>query len=311
MTSLAASPGGVLAIRRDHILRVEQNELDVQAVSLYRSSAETRMKLRGPILALLLLAAPLPARADQSAPVTVRVLTYNIRHGEGMDRVYDLARLADIMKAAEPDLIALQEVDRGTERSGGIDQLDVLADLLGMHGEFGRAIDFQGGQYGVAILSRWPLHYPDNQALPASPPYYEPRTALTVFTRAGERGPLIQFTTTHLDDARDSPDRMEQAMALNDLLVAGDGRPSILAGDFNARGEAELLAILDAHWTNITATVPPDAQGSGGNRRRLRSDFVFFRPADRWRVVEWRVIDAPLVSDHRPVLAVLEWTGES
>src|SRR5688572_17864158 len=103
------------------------------------------MKLRAPIVAFLLLAAPLQARADQTAPVTVRVLTYNIRHGEGMDRVYDLVRLADIMRATEPDLIALQEVDRGTERSGRTDQLEVLAGLLGMHGEFGRAIDFQGG----------------------------------------------------------------------------------------------------------------------------------------------------------------------
>jgi endonuclease/exonuclease/phosphatase family metal-dependent hydrolase len=267
------------------------------------------LKLRATSLAALLLGAPLAVRADQSGPVTVRVLTYNIRHGEGMDRVYDLARLADIIKAAEPDLVALQEVDNGTERSGRTNQLEVLAGLLGMHGEFGRAIDFQGGQYGVAILSRWPLNYPDNRALPATPPYYEPRTALTVFSRAGERGPLIQFTTTHLDDARDSPDRMEQAMALNDLLVAGDGRPSILAGDFNARGEAELLAILGAHWTNITDAIIPD--GGSRNIRGLRSDFVFFRPADRWRVVDWQVIDAPVASDHRPVLAVLEWTGES
>jgi endonuclease/exonuclease/phosphatase family metal-dependent hydrolase len=266
--------------------------------------------IRSVLLAALLLAAPLPVRAVQTAPVTIRVLTYNIRHGEGMDRVYDLVRLAEIMKSAEPDLIALQEVDLGTERSGRMNQTEVLAGLLGMHAEFGRAIDFQGGEYGVAILSRWPLHYAENRALPASPPYYEPRTSLTVFTRPGPRAPLIQFTTTHLDDARDSPDRMDQARTLNDLLVAGDGRPSILAGDFNARGEAELLAILDEYWTNV-ATTNPEQPGGGGNRRGLRSDFIFFRPAARWRVVDWQVIDAPVASDHRPVLAVLEWNGES
>jgi endonuclease/exonuclease/phosphatase family metal-dependent hydrolase len=192
-----------------------------------------------------------------------------------------------------------------------MDQTEVLAGLLGMHGEFGKAIDFQGGEYGVAVLSRWPLHYAENRALPASPPWYEPRTALTVFTRPGPGAPLIQFTTTHLDDARDSPDRMEQARALNDLLVAGDGRPAILAGDFNARGEAELLAILDQYWTNVANTALTEPPGGGGNRRGLRSDFIFFRPATRWRVVDWQVIDAPVASDHRPVLAVLEWSGES
>ena len=269
------------------------------------------MTVRSALVAALLLAAPLPLCAVQSKPVTVRVLTYNIRHGEGMDRVYDLARLADIMRSAEPDLIALQEVDRGTQRSGRVDQTEVLAALLEMHGEFGRAIDFQGGEYGVAVLSRWPLHYAENRALPASPPYYEPRTALTVFTRPGPGMPLIQFTTTHLDDARDSPDRIEQAKTLNDLLVAGDGRPSILAGDFNARGDAELLAIFDQYWTNVASTAPPEPAGGGGNRRGLRSDFIFFRPAARWRVVDWQVIDAPIASDHRPVLAVLEWSGES
>jgi endonuclease/exonuclease/phosphatase family metal-dependent hydrolase len=267
--------------------------------------------VRSALLAALLLAGPLPVRAVQSEPVTIRVLTYNIRHGEGMDRVYDLVRLAEIMKSTEPDLIALQELDRGTERAGRENQMEVLEGLLGMHGEFGKAIDFQGGEYGVAVLSRWPLHYAENRALPSSPPYYEPRTALTVFTRPGPSAPLIQFTTTHLDDARDSPDRVEQARYLNDLLVAGDGRPSILAGDFNARGEAELLAILDAYWTNVATAGPPEPPGGGGNRRGLRSDFIFFRPAARWRVIDWQVIDAPGVSDHRPVLAVLEWSGES
>jgi endonuclease/exonuclease/phosphatase family metal-dependent hydrolase len=261
------------------------------------------------LLALLLLA--LPREGWAQGPITVRVLTYNIRHGEGLDRVYDLARLADIMKGAAPDLIALQEVDDGTQRSGGTNQIEVLAEMLGMHGEFGRAIDFQGGGYGVAILSRWPLHYADNQPLPSSPPYYEPRTALTVFTRVGEHGPLVQLTTTHLDDARDSPDRVEQVKRLNDLLVSGDGRPSILAGDFNARGDTDLLAILGAHWTNITTSIIPDGFG-GGNRRGLRSDYIFFRPASRWRVVDWQVIDAPpQASDHRPVLAVLELSPES
>jgi endonuclease/exonuclease/phosphatase family metal-dependent hydrolase len=269
------------------------------------------LKLPTLVLGALLLALPAAVRAQQGErePVTVRVLTYNIRHGEGMDRVYDLVRLAEIMKGVQPDIVALQEVDKGTERSGRVNQLEVLAELMGMYGEFGRAIDFQGGEYGVAILSRWPLHYADNQALPASPPYYEPRTALTVFTRAGEKGPLVQFTTTHLDDARDSPDRLEQAMRLNDLLVSGDGRPSILAGDFNARGDAELLAILGSHWRNITDEIIPDGQGR--NVRGLRSDFIFFRPASQWRVVDWQVVDAPLASDHRPVLAILEWLGDS
>ena len=273
-------------------------------------AAKLTMGIKWVLVALLMSLLPAALGATQST--TVRVLTYNIRHAQGMDGVYDLARIAEIIRSAQPDIVALQEVDRGTQRSGGMNQVEALAGLLGMYGEFGRAIDFQGGVYGVAVLSRWPLHYADNRALPSSPPYYEPRTALTVFTRPGPGAPLIQFTTTHLDDARDSPDRWEQMMYLNDLLAAGDGRPSILAGDFNARGEVELLAVLEAHWTNITSFEPLQAPGTGANRRGLRSDYVFFRPRDRWRVVDWQVIDAPgvsVASDHRPVLSVLEWRG--
>lgn len=259
-------------------------------------------------LAALLLTLPVGLAADQVT--SIRVLTYNIRHGQGMDGIYDLERIAEIIRGTRPDVVSLQEVDRGTERSGRTDQVRRLAEMLGMYGEFGKAIDFQGGEYGVAVLSRWPIHYADNRALPSSPPYYEPRTALTVFTRVGGDGPLLQVTATHLDDARDSPDRWDQAAALNDLLVSGDGRPSILAGDFNARGDADLLALVERYWANVASAEAVLPQGAPTNRRGLRSDFVFFRPREGWKVVDWQVIDAPPeASDHRPVLAVLEWTG--
>src|ERR1700724_2661395 len=83
----------------------------------------------------------------------LRVLTYNIHHGEGTDGRFDLSRLARVMKSVQPDVIALQEVDRGTERSGGVDQLAELARLTDMHAEFGKAMDYSGGGYGVAWLS--------------------------------------------------------------------------------------------------------------------------------------------------------------
>src|SRR4051812_15481445 len=94
---------------------------------------------------LLLLALAVTARGYQAAPATLRVLTYNIHHGEGRDGQFDLPRLADVMKRAEPDLVALQEVDISTERSDGVNQLAELERLTGMHGEFGKAMDYRGG----------------------------------------------------------------------------------------------------------------------------------------------------------------------
>ena len=75
---------------------------------------------------------------------TVRVLTYNIHHGEGTDGIVDLPRLAQIVKSVQPDLVALQEVDQLTERASGVDQLHALAQLTGMRARFGKAMDYTG-----------------------------------------------------------------------------------------------------------------------------------------------------------------------
>lgn len=267
-----------------------------------------RLKVPSATLLLLLLVG---AGENQSDPLTVRVLTYNIHHGEGTDRQIDLARLADVMRSVQPDLIALQEVDQGTERADGVHQLDELARRLGMHAVFGKAMDYAGGGYGVAVLSRWPLLSLDNQPLPTSPEG-EPRTALTVYVKAGEDGPLLQFTSTHLAQSREPADRMIQATYLNELLSAAKGSPSILAGDFNARLDTDVMALFDAHWTNAApAGQSPPAPTAQPGRRGPRGDYVLFRPAQRWRVIESQVVDAPVASDHRPVLVVLEWIGTS
>ena len=266
------------------------------------------MRRLSALLTTALLFSPLGAQESPPPPVTVRVLSYNIRHGEGRDGRIDLARIAAVMKSARPDVIALQEVDRGTERSGGVDQLAELARLMGMHAEFGRAFEFSGGAYGVGVLSRWPIADPDNHALPSTEDR-EPRTALTVRVKAGEHGPWLRFTSTHLDSGRDSGDRPVQARYLAALLAPRDAQPSILAGDLNARLDTDVLRAFEAHWTNAVAAFPQEP--SRGRGRGPRADHVLFGPAQGWRLVEARILDDETrASDHQPVLAVLEWHGE-
>jgi endonuclease/exonuclease/phosphatase family metal-dependent hydrolase len=255
------------------------------------------------VLGLLLVGGALHS---QTVPRTLRVLTYNIHHGEGTDGRVDLPRLAGVVIGVHPDLVALQEVDQATQRVGGLNELSELARLTGMHPVFGKAMDFLGGGYGVAVLSRWPLLRTHNDPLP-SVADREPRTALTVEVDAGDHGPRVEFTCTHLDQGRDPENRLAQARSLNAQLVREDGAATILAGDMNARPDSEVMALFDEYWTNPLAEDPVPSAPT--ERPRLRVDYVLLRPVARWHVIESRILDEPVASDHRPVLVVLEWSG--
>ena len=85
---------------------------------------------------------------------TLRIMTYNIHVGVGMDKKLDLHRIADVINHEKPDLVGLQEVDRGVKRTEGKDEIAELAQMTRMDYAFAHNLDFQGGQYGVAILSR-------------------------------------------------------------------------------------------------------------------------------------------------------------
>src|SRR3954471_4847694 len=85
-------------------------------------------------------------------PKEIRVVTYNIHKGEGMDGKTDLLRIAKVLLSERPDIVALQAVDQKTRRSKGVDQATALGKLIGMKAVFSRAMDFDGGAYGNAVL---------------------------------------------------------------------------------------------------------------------------------------------------------------
>jgi len=238
-----------------------------------------------------------PTTADQKP--TLRVLCYNIHHGEGTDKKLDLPRIARLIRAADPDLVALQELDDKTKRTGGVDQTAELARLTGLHGAFGKAIDHDGGGYGQAILSRFPLGEASVHALPGMPKQ-EARIAFEVRLKIDGRD--LSFVTTHLDHQL-AAERERQTAKLNELFANTD-RPVILTGDLNTTPDSKAFATLTAKWTDATAgkallTVPV-------NRPTSQIDHVLFRPAERFRVVSAVVVDEPVASDHLPVLVVLE-----
>lgn len=241
------------------------------------------------------------AGTEGAEPGTLTVLTYNIHIGKGMDGKLDLERIARVIRESKADLVALEEVDVKTRRTGGVDQAAELARLTGMHAHFARAMDHDGGAYGVAILSRHAILEAKTHAL-GGEPGSEPRAAAEAHLRLGPDGPRIVFFATHLEH-RLEPLRLKQVAVLEKATAAADAPIVILAGDFNAEpGSAPMRALAD-RWKD-TATEPA-ALTCPADKPRMRIDYILYRPAKNLKVVESKVIDEPVASDHRPVRAVL------
>lgn len=245
-------------------------------------------------LAVGLSVSPVPAVAQ----ATLRVAVYNVKHGLGMDSVIDLERVAEVLRPLDADVITLQEIDRGVERSGGVDQARRLGELLGMTAHFGDFMPYQGGEYGMAVLSRLPVIGVTNHRLPDGD---EPRSALEVRVEVGPEGRSASVVGVHL--YRTPEERLAQATALDDALKDA-GHPVILAGDFNSRRGDRILRFLEsADWFVLDKKGPADTFPSDAPAREI--DFVMLRPASAFEVVEHRVVDERVASDHRPLFAVL------
>jgi endonuclease/exonuclease/phosphatase family metal-dependent hydrolase len=255
--------------------------------------SDDRRMCRRVVLLLLVVMAVVVGRGAV-AETTLRVLSYNIHHGRGTDGVVNLERIAGVIRGCGADVAMLQEVDDRTDRTGRIDQTSELARLTGLHAEFGRQIDYQGGRYGQAILSRTPLQEPRVHVLPGEPDR-ETRIAFAVRTEvAGQPLVIVGTHLHHLDPAA----RLEQARAI-EALDLGAG-PAILGGDLNAVPGSEPLAALLARWRSTT-TEPQPTFPAGSPTRQI--DFILYRAVGVLESGEVRVLDEPVASDHRPILA--------
>ncbi len=229
-----------------------------------------------------------------------RVMTYNIHHGEGVDGRLDLDRIAAIIRDANCDLVALQELDRNAERTAKQDQLQLLADKTQMKPYFAKAIDLGSGEYGVGILSRLPITAHQVYRMP-SDVAREQRVACEVRVEP-MNGPSFVFVSTHLDHSRDDQDRRQQVAKLHELFGRGPS-PAVLAGDLNATWEQEAMQPLRDQWQEVDAEKRPT---SPAENPRRKIDHVWTSKAHRWSVRQVQVIDEAVASDHRPLVVELE-----
>ncbi len=252
------------------------------------------------------------ASAERGRP-SVRVLVFNIHAGKDAAGQPNLEGVAELVRRTAADIALLQEVDRGTKRSGKVDQVTALGELTKHFTAFGRSLDYDGGLYGIAALSRGRIGVTATEPLPIEPPQarsggsYEPRAAL-LLTSATRLGPL-QLINTHLDASREDLYRLQESAHIVELvrrLSRGAG-PVAAGGDFNAEpGSAPYERIIAAGlrdaWKECGAgdgfTYPAD-------KPIKRIDYLFLTAGLRCTHAE--VIDTR-VSDHRPLLVTLSGT---
>jgi endonuclease/exonuclease/phosphatase family metal-dependent hydrolase len=192
-------------------------------------------------------------RCADSGPRILRILQFNIHFGVSRAGGVDLSEIAEEIEAAHPDLVSLNEVDSGTFRSRRIDEAGYLAEATGLHAVYGPNIPWEGGLFGNAILTRYPVVDSQNLRLPGIRGL-EPRGLLTATVRVGGRS--VSFSSVHLSDGDDGRlSRSLQAQAVGQV-VRHASAPEIVAGDLNSGPHTLPVRVLRQHLL--------DAQELGG-----------------------------------------------
>lgn len=226
----------------------------------------------------------------------LKVMTFNIRHAEGLDGRVSTERIAEVIRASGADVVGLQEVDRRLPRSGWQDQVRQIATRLGYDYAFGRNLGAGPVGFGNAILSRYPIAGRENLALPGR---LEPRGALVVTIDVGPKSP-VTFIDTHL--GLSTADRQTQLGAIVEDLRKLIG-PVILVGDFNdppgAPEQAKLTGLLHDSYAGSEKVSGEGTFGVEAGKPGERIDFVWLSPD--LKSLSWSAVPSQ-ASDHLPVV---------
>lgn len=237
--------------------------------------------------------------SNSSESKTFRVMTYNIHHGEGLDGKVDLLRIARLIKQEGADIVALQEVDKGVERTQRRDLPSELAALTGMTCVFSNNYHYQGGEYGNAVLTRFPVVRGTNRHYKMLRPG-EQRGILQLVLKV--HGREVLFMNTHIDYRADDSERWSNVGEIEELAKQYSGLPMILCGDFNDTPESRVCRRIgesfDDTWTLA-------GQGDGFTipvkQPRKRIDYIWLskdktiEPLKAW-------VPYSEASDHLPVV---------
>lgn len=231
-------------------------------------------------------------------------MSYNIRHGIGNDTILDLSRSAKIINSYSPDLCALQEVDNFCLRSDNIGQTDYFARKTLMTGTFGKFMNLQGGEYGMATLSAKPLISTKILQLPNAK--YEPRTSIVHEVQITEDHSII-FVNVHfewINGTEGDVNRLNQAKTLVEYLNTLN-KAVIITGDFNCKPNSDTMLYFAEKGFVFVEKGEDNLSFQGEDKVEI--DHVIYRNTDdiKFKTKSVQLLEEPIVSDHRPLLVEL------
>ena len=258
------------------------------------------------ILAVSLISSSVCSQSQNDSTKIVKVLSFNILHGKTMKGDFNLDVIAKVIIDANPDFVALQEVDYKTNRAKKYDLVTELGWRTKMAPIYGRAMYYDGGEYGEGVLSKHTFSNTRNVPLPYIPGD-EPRAALEITTTLPSKD-TISFIGTHLDHLKLETNKIMQAKEINKVF-SNNQYPTILAGDLNAEPHSNTMNILESFWTASYDKNNLQPTYSSVNPVK-KIDYILFYPKHRWKVLKTEVIFDTIASDHCAYLVTLQLLDE-
>ena len=247
---------------------------------------------------------------------SLRVMTYNIYGARATSpaNAADLDAIAEVIRRQNPDFVTLNEVDVFTNRTGkDVHQARDLAEKLGMEWHFSKAIDRDGGEYGDAVLSKYPILEKRSYRLPCAAEQPGEDRSLCVI-RVQIDGKDLYVASTHLDHLSGDASRLVQATEIRRIRDTELEGNLILCGDLNAIPSSNVIATMTSFLTN---TGPIDQYTFPSDDPSRKIDYIMYAPIEHFGVQNCQVVsrgdqqvDGVDASDHRPVIADIRFQTE-
>ncbi len=253
------------------------------------------------LIVLLMTLSIFAQEKKETETKSIKVMSYNIHYGQGMDKKIDLARIAKIISDQDPDIVGLQEI-------GNQAMAEKIGELADMRVVFG-ASKGSAEQYGDAVLCKHPFEWVNNFSIPsASSSRYQAMAIDVDLSEIFGKGKKVRFINTHFDwlDTLGSKEaRLASVEVIEKGFIEGSQLPAILTGDLNAVPDSAPMAKLsEKGWVN--ENLGKELRTIGSKDRGKQIDYVLFRTKEKWKAVDVSVLDEPVASDHLPIVMTLQ-----